>query len=177
MTYTFSEFQSGMSKRPPQFCLKTRKDTTFFIIERLNVSKGSDHSNLTLLSPLTFLVKVFRTPRKIGRQHIHFPQCLLQEFLQRTTVLLCMINPINSMDCCDSSEFPKMKVLFLEMQFNKTQIQTNPNTDFEKSLWPLLRSLKIFIIPLFNHQYQLLNTNFSSLNTLRKWILSYFPLK
>jgi hypothetical protein len=39
-----------------------------------------------------------------------------------------MIDPVISMDCCSSSEFPKIKVLSLEMQANKTHIQINPNT-------------------------------------------------
>ncbi len=152
-----------MSQRPHKFCPETKKDTAFFIIERLEVSKGSNHSDLTLLSPLAFLLKVFRPTRtqdhiglprelkfqltfsnvnpsahanhtiqlswhhhstwqnrKTWRQHIHFSQWLLQEFLQITTILLCMIDPVNSMDYCSSLKFPKMGVLFFEMQANKT---------------------------------------------------------
>jgi len=44
-----------------------------------------------------------------------------------------MIDPVTSMDYCNFSEFTKIKVLFLEMQANKTQMQINPNTHFEKS--------------------------------------------
>jgi hypothetical protein len=44
-----------------------------------------------------------------------------------------MIDPVISMDYCSSLEFPKIKILSLEMQANKTHIQINPNTHFEKS--------------------------------------------
>ncbi len=86
-----------------------------------------------------------------------------------------MIDPLNSMDCCNSLEFPKMRVLFVEMQANKTQIQTNPNIDFEKSLWLLSRPLKLLTILLLNHQYQLLNRSSISLSTLRSGFSHTFP--
>ncbi len=44
-----------------------------------------------------------------------------------------MIDLVTSMDYYNFSKFPKLKVLSYEMQANKTQIQINPNTHFEKS--------------------------------------------
>ncbi len=55
MASTFSEFHTNMSQRPPKFCPKTKKYTTIFIIERFEVSKGSNRFDLTLLSPLASL--------------------------------------------------------------------------------------------------------------------------
>jgi hypothetical protein len=42
------------------------------------------------------------------------------------TPILCVINLVNSMDCCSYLEFPKLKALALEKQDNKTQIRTKP---------------------------------------------------
>jgi hypothetical protein len=67
--------------------------------------------------------------------------------LQITTILLRMIDPVTPMDYCSSSEFPKIKVLFHEMQANKTQVQVNPNTHFEKSFWPLSKPLNFSSSP------------------------------
>jgi hypothetical protein len=66
------EFHTGLSQWPPKFRPKTSKEIAFFIIERLEVSKGSYHFNLTLLSPLASLLKVFR-PTWI-QDHIGFPR-------------------------------------------------------------------------------------------------------
>jgi hypothetical protein len=45
---------------PPKFCPETSKKFAFFIIERLQVFRGSDHFDLTLLSPLASLPKVLK---------------------------------------------------------------------------------------------------------------------
>jgi len=37
-------------------------------------------------------------------------------------ILLCVIDPVTSMDYYSFSEFPKIRVLFLEMQANKTHM-------------------------------------------------------
>ncbi len=72
---------------------------------------------------------------------------IVSKVLQRTTILLCMIDPVTSMDYWSFLEFPKSKVLFQKMQANKTHIQINPNTNFEKSLWPLSRPLNLSSSP------------------------------
>jgi hypothetical protein len=160
MVNTLFKFHSGLSQWPLKFHPKTNKETAFLIIERLKVSKGSDHFDLSLLGPLASFRKVFRptrintnpgphwistgslvttymqyykslsphkshnpvsltpsphlTRQKTRIQHIDFPQSLLQESLQITTPILCVIDLVNSMDCCTPSEFPKIKVLTLE---------------------------------------------------------------
>jgi len=150
----------GLSQWPPKFHPKTSREIAFFIIERLEVSKGSNRSDLTLLSPLASLLKVFKptwiqdhiglpwnssytwyckslnphkshnpvfltpslhlTRQKTWIQHIDFPQSLLQESLQRTTPILCVNDLVNSMACCNSSKFPKIRVLALKKQNNNT---------------------------------------------------------
>ncbi len=50
MTNTFFEFHIGLSECPPKFHLETNKETAFFIVEGLEVSKGSDCSDLIFLS-------------------------------------------------------------------------------------------------------------------------------
>jgi hypothetical protein len=40
-----------------------------------------------------------------------------------------------------------IEVFFQKMQANKTQIQINPNTNFEKSLWPFSRPLNLSSSP------------------------------
>jgi hypothetical protein len=72
MANTVSKFNIGLSQKPPKLCPETNKEIAFFIIERLEVSKGLDCSNLTLLSPLAFLFKVF-TPTQIPN-YIGLPQ-------------------------------------------------------------------------------------------------------
>jgi hypothetical protein len=70
--------------------------------------------------------------QKTGIQHIDFPRPLLQDSLQRTTPIFCVIDLVNLMDYCSSSEFPKIRILALEKQDNKTQIRTKPKHRFLK---------------------------------------------
>ncbi len=51
---------------------ETSKEIAFFIIKRLEVSKGLDHFDLIFLSPLASLFKVFR-PTQI-QDHIRLPR-------------------------------------------------------------------------------------------------------
>ncbi len=68
MTNTLSEFHSGLSQWPPNFYRETSKETAFFIIKRLEVFNGSNHSNFILLSPLASHFKVFK-PTQITRSN------------------------------------------------------------------------------------------------------------
>ncbi len=84
---------------------------------------------------------------KSGNNTYPVPPMTASKVLQRTTILLCMINLVISMDYCSSSEFPKIKVFSPRMQANKPQIQINPNTHFEKSFWPLSKPLNFSSSP------------------------------
>jgi hypothetical protein len=57
---TLSKLHTNPSQWLPKFCPESNKEIAFFIIERLHVFKGSDCSDLTLLSPLASLLKIFR---------------------------------------------------------------------------------------------------------------------
>jgi hypothetical protein len=57
---TFSKLHTSPSQCLPKFCLETSKEITFFIIKRLDIFKGLDRTDLTLLSPLASFLKVFR---------------------------------------------------------------------------------------------------------------------
>ncbi len=60
MINTLSKFHISLNQWPLKLCPKTSKETAFFIIEKLEVSKGSDHSDLGFLNALASLLKVFR---------------------------------------------------------------------------------------------------------------------
>ncbi len=62
MVNTFSKSCIGVSLWPPKFNPIITLFTAFFNKDRLEVSKGSNHSDLSLLNPLAFLLlfKIFR---------------------------------------------------------------------------------------------------------------------
>lgn len=59
-TNTLSKLHTSPSQCPPKFCSETSKEIAFFIIQKLEVFRGLNHFDLTLLSPLTSLLKAFR---------------------------------------------------------------------------------------------------------------------
>jgi len=145
-TNTLSKLHTNPSQWPPKFCLETSKEIAFFIIKRLEVFRGSDRSNLTLLIPLASLLKVFK-PTQIAwldfldtiapfdktkdRNTTHWlPQSLLQESLQRTTPIPFVINHVDSMDCYNLLEFPKSRYSLLKSKTTKLKYKQNTNTNF-----------------------------------------------
>jgi hypothetical protein len=142
MKNTLSKFHIVMNQRPLKFCPETNKKTAFFIIERLEVSNGSKHFDLTLLSPLASFLKVFR-PTQITQSdfldtivpfdktkdknttHRFSPITTSRITTKNYTHLVydrsCRLNGL-----LQFFGVPKIKVLALEKQNNKTQIQTKP---------------------------------------------------
>jgi hypothetical protein len=130
---------------PLKFYPKTNRETAFFTIEMLEVFRGSDCSNLTLLSPLASLVKALRPiqitqldfldtiapfdkTENMNTTH-RFSQSLFQESLQITTFILSVIDLVDSMDYCNPLEFPKSRYSLLKSNTTKPRYKQNTNTN------------------------------------------------
>jgi len=133
---TLSKLHTGPSQWPPKFCPEINREITFFIIEKLEVFKGLDRFDLTLLSPLAFLLKVFR-PTQITWSNFFDTIAPFDKTKERnTTHWLPLItasriltknytHPFCDQPCrfnglLQSFGVPKIKVLTLEKQDNKT---------------------------------------------------------
>jgi hypothetical protein len=75
------------------------------------------------------------TRQKTKIQHIDFPNHCFKKSLQRITPILFMINFVDSMDCSNLLEFPKLGYLLLKSKTTKPKYKQNTNIDsWEKLL-------------------------------------------
>jgi hypothetical protein len=133
---TLSKLHTGPSHWQPKFSLETNKEIAFFIIERLEVFKGSYLFDLTILSPLASLLKVFR-PIQITWSNFLDTTCSIwhdkkQEYNTSTSPFSISkiftknyTHPFCDQPCrlnglLQSFGVPNIKVLVLEKKDNKT---------------------------------------------------------
>jgi len=160
---TLSKLHVRSSQWPPKFCPETSKEIAFFIIERLEVFKELDRSDLILLCPLASFLKVLR-PTQItwsdfldtiapfdktkDKNTTHWlPQITTSRILTKNYTHPFCDRPCKLNGLLQSFGVPKIRVLAFEarqqnLDTNKTQTQI-----LEKSCWLLSRPLELLIIP------------------------------